>query len=98
MKLNDPSALLALLVEEHYVHVITMKREEKLLMRQSGAIRDVGTIEGLQVHRSHRGATATPGRSRRDGDRAILSLQTNTEIRVSRANRAAIPVAGFLSQ
>jgi len=88
--------LMALSVEDHYVRIRTTKGQEMILMRLSDAMREVGATQGLQVHRSHWVALAGVARTRRQGDRAILTLHDGTEIPVSRRYVAAIKEAGLL--
>jgi len=70
--------------------------ESLVLLRLSDAIREVGDTAGAQVHRSHWVAWDAITAARREGDRAILTLKTGTEIPVSRANLGKIKDAGFL--
>lgn len=88
--------LVALSVEDHYVRIRTTKGEAMVLMRLSDAIREAGTIPGLQVHRSHWVALGQVAGARREGDRAILTMTGGPDIPVSRANIAAIREAGLL--
>lgn len=90
--------LKALSVEDHYTRVTTTKGEHLVLMRLSDAIREVGDTDGAQVHRSHWVAFAAIASARRDKDRAILTLDTGTDIPVSRANVAKVKDAGFLAK
>jgi hypothetical protein len=94
--LEKRGALLALSVEDHYVKVHTSNGTEMLLMRLSDAMREVGDLRGAQVHRSHWVAFNAVRAARRDGDRAILTLTTGTDIPVSRANMSKVKEAGLL--
>jgi len=96
LPLEKRGALVALSVGDHYVRVQTRKGEEMLLMRLSDAIRETGTLEGAQVHRSHWVAFGQVTAARRQGDRAILTLSTGAELPVSRANLPKIKEAGLL--
>lgn len=91
-------ALVALSVEDHYVRVQTVKGEEMLLMRLSDAIREVGDVDGAQVHRSHWAAFDQVAAVRREGDRAVLAMKTGQDIPVSRANLDKIRAAGLLPE
>lgn len=94
--LEKRGALLALSVEDHYVRVHTSKGTEMVLLRLSDAMREVGDLPGAQVHRSHWVAFNAVRAARRDGDRAILTLTTGTDIPVSRANMPKVKEAGLL--
>ncbi len=94
--LDRRGALLALSVEDHYVRIHTTRGSHLVLMRLSDAIREVGTVPGLRVHRSHWVARAAVTSARRDGDRAILTLRDGREVPVSRANLPALRQAGLL--
>ena len=88
--------LIALSVEDHYVRVHTTRGNEMILMRLSDAMREVGTTNGLQVHRSHWVATDAIKSVQRKGDGAVLTLSNEIEIPVSRSNMPAIKAAGLL--
>lgn len=96
LKLEKRGTLLALSVDDHYVHVQTDKGTEMLLMRLSDAVNETGDLLGAQVHRSHWVAFGAVRAGRRDGDRAILTLVSGAEIPVSRANVAKVKEAGLL--
>ncbi|KNG93171.1 hypothetical protein ATO11_14600 [Pseudaestuariivita atlantica] len=96
LPLDKRGALLALSVEDHYVRVRTDAGEEMVLMRLADAIREVGDVPGLQVHRSHWVALGAVTAAARAGDRAILTLSDGAEIPVSRANLPAVREAGLL--
>jgi hypothetical protein len=98
LPLDKRGPLVALSVEDHYVRVQTLKGEELLLMRLSDAMREVGSTEGAQVHRSHWAAFGQVEAARREGDRAILTMTTGTEIPVSRANLSKIKEAGLMPE
>lgn len=89
-------ALLALSVEDHYVRIVTSKGTDIVLLRLRDAMAETGTIDGMQVHRSHWVATAAISGARRDGDRAILTLTNNDEIPASRRYLPALKKAGLL--
>lgn len=88
--------LMALSVEDHYVRVRTTTGVSMILMRLSDAIREAGDAPGAQVHRSHWVSFGHVSATRREGDRAILTLTDSTEIPVSRANLPKIREAGLL--
>ena len=88
--------LIALSVEDHYVRVHTTKGEELILMRLSDAIKEVGNCVGAQVHRSHWAAFDQITKTRRESDRAILTMTNGIDIPVSRSNMAKVKEAGLL--
>jgi len=96
LPLDKRGALLALSVEDHYVRIRTSKGEGLVLLRLSDAIREVGDVQGAQVHRSHWVAFGAVTSARRQGDRAILTLSDASEVPVSRANVQKIKEAGLL--
>lgn len=96
LPLDKRGPLVALSVEDHYVHVRTAKGEEMILMRLSDAIREVGDTRGAQVHRSHWVAFDAVTAAARQGDRAILTMSHGSAIPVSRANMTVIKEAGLL--
>lgn len=91
-------SLVALSVSDHYVEVRTTKGQELLLMRLSDAMRETGSSEGLQVHRSHWVALDAIKAARRDGAKAVLTLTDNHEIPVSRTYLGAVKEAGLLPE
>ncbi|MBT8415739.1 MAG: LytTR family transcriptional regulator [Boseongicola sp.] len=88
--------LIALSVEDHYVHVRTEKGAEMILMRLADAIREAAPVPGLQVHRSHWVALDAVRSAHKEGDRAVLTMTQGDDIPVSRANVPAIKEAGLL--
>ena len=96
LPLEKRGRLRALSSEDHYTRIRTAKGEELVLIRLADAIREAAPEPGLQVHRSHWVALSAVTAARRDGDRAILTLEGDTEIPVSRANVAAVKDAGLL--
>nr|WP_255553731.1 LytTR family DNA-binding domain-containing protein [Maritimibacter sp. DP1N21-5] len=88
--------LYALSVQDHYVEVITDKGSELVLLRLADAMGEVGTTPGLQVHRSHWVATGAVAAAKRDGAKAVLTLQDGRDIPVSRTYLPAVKEAGLL--
>jgi len=88
--------LVALSVEDHYVLIQTTKGREMVLMRLSDAIKEVGSTNGLQVHRSHWVAIDAVSAATRKGDGAILTMSNGVKVPVSRGNVPAIKAAGLL--
>lgn len=90
--------LVALSVEDHYVRILTTKGADVVLLRLRDAMLETGDVAGLQVHRSHWVALDAVTSARRDGDRAILTLQTGDDIPVSRRYVGDIKQAGLLAK
>lgn len=88
--------LVALSVEDHYVHVRTTKGAEMVLLRLSDAMREVGDQRGAQVHRSHWAAFDQVRSVTRDGDRAVLHMSAGGDIPVSRRHIPVLKEAGLL--
>ncbi|UWQ16460.1 LytTR family DNA-binding domain-containing protein [Jannaschia sp. M317] len=96
LPVDKRAPLLSLSVEDHYVRVRTTAGQEVVLMRLADAIRETEGVLGLQVHRSHWVATDQVTGTRRQGDRAILTLTDGSELPVSRRYIPAIRDAGLL--
>ena len=96
VSLNRRGPLVALSVEDHYVRVRTTNGEDMVLMRLADAIRETGDTPGAQVHRSHWAAFDHVVRVKKLGDRAVLEMQTGSEIPVSRSNMHKLKEAGLL--
>lgn len=96
MTLEKRGRLIALTVEDHYVRIRSHKGEDVVLMRLVDAIKEVGDVPGLQVHRSHWVAVGEISSVRREKDRAILRMSTGPDIPVSRSNLPKLRDAGVL--
>ncbi len=87
--------LLALIVEDHYVDIVTDKGKTLVLMRLADAIREAAGIDGLQVHRSHWVATGAVLKSHRAGGKLVLELSNGMRLPVSRGYLAGVRAAGL---
>lgn len=96
LPLDKRAPLVALSVEDHYVRIRTTKGEAMVLMRLADAIREVGDMPGLQVHRSHWVALDQIMAVTRKGDGAVLSMRDGPDVPVSRANIAKLREAGLM--
>ncbi len=96
LDLNKRGALISMSVQDHYVEVTTTAGTSLLLMRLSDAMRETGTNEGLQVHRSHWVAKRHVTAAQRDGDKAILTLSDGRTLPASRSHIKALKDAGIL--
>lgn len=82
-------------MQDHYVEVHTDKGSALVLMRFADALREVGDVKGVQVHRSHWVALdAVTGNWRKDG-KLFLKLADDSLLPVSRSYAAAVRKAGL---
>ncbi|MGB7319550.1 MAG: LytTR family DNA-binding domain-containing protein [Planktotalea sp.] len=89
-------ALISLSVQDHYVEVTTTKGTALVLIRLSDAMRETGSVQGVQIHRSHWVALSHITAARRDGDRAILTLSDGRDLPASRSNIKTLKEHGIL--
>ncbi|MEO7223340.1 MAG: LytTR family DNA-binding domain-containing protein [Devosia sp.] len=89
-------ALVALIVEDHYVDIVTERGKTLVLMRLADAIREAGSIPGLQIHRSHWVARAAVVRAHRRDGKVILELSNGMHLPVSRGYLPAVREADLL--
>jgi hypothetical protein len=87
--------LLALIVEDHYVDIVTDKGKTLVLMRLADAMREVGTVPGLQIHRSHWVAKDAVAKVHRNDGKLTLELRNGLKLPVSRSYLAAAKDAGL---
>lgn len=87
--------LLALIVEDHYVDIVTDKGKTLVLMRLADAIREAGGVDGLQIHRSHWVATGAVVKSHRSDGKLTLELSNGLRLPVSRGYLPAVKDAGL---
>ena len=88
--------LLALSVQDHYVEVVTDKGTALVLMRLSDAIKETGTVAGLQIHRSHWVARDAVKRAIKADGKVSLELRSGMRLPVSRGYIEAVKAAGLL--
>jgi hypothetical protein len=88
--------ILHMTVEDHYVQVTTGVGRHMVLMPLADAIREMGDVPGLRVHRSHWVALSAVSAARRTGEMAVLTLKNGAEVPVSRRYVKAVQEAGFL--
>jgi hypothetical protein len=87
--------LLALIVEDHYVDIVTDKGKTLVLMRLADAIREATGTDGLQIHRSHWVATGAVVKSHRIDGKLSLELSNGMRMPVSRGYLPAVRQAGL---
>ncbi|MEQ1899988.1 MAG: LytTR family DNA-binding domain-containing protein [Devosia sp.] len=93
--LPQRGTLLALSVEDHYVDVITDRGKSLVLMRLADAMRETGSVEGLQIHRSHWVARAAVVRAHKSAGKLVLELSNGLKLPVSRGFLAEVRAAGL---
>lgn len=96
LPLDKRGALVSLSAEDHYVRVTTTKGEEMVLIRLSDAVAEVGSTEGLQIHRSHWIALDQIEKITRKGDRGEVTLSNQTTRPISRSYMPTVREAGLL--
>lgn len=87
--------LLALIVEDHYVDIVTDRGKTLVLMRLADAMRETGDVAGLQIHRSHWVARDAVVRALRVDGKSLLELSNGMRLPVSRGFAAAVKEAGL---
>lgn len=87
--------LIALEAEDHYVRVHGMAGSRLVLQRLSDAIDDVGSVEGLQVHRGWWVARAAVTGTYVEGGRRWIRLANGLTVPVSRARRREVLAQGW---
>jgi len=92
---HQRGAVLRLSSSDHYVHVVTDRGAEPLLMRFADAIAELDGVDGLRVHRSHWVARAAVTGVQSDRGRMFLEICDGTKVPVSRSYRAAVEAAGL---
>lgn len=88
--------LWALVVQDHYVEIVTERGKTLVLMRLGDAIREAGATPGVQIHRSH--WVALPGVAKvvkADGKPAV-ELPDGRRLGISRGYMDAAREAGLL--
>ena len=88
--------LLALVVEDHYVDIVTEKGKTLVLMRLADAIREAGAVAGLQIHRSHWVARDAVVKVHRSEGKLSLELSNGLKLPVSRGYLPAVKAAGLV--
>jgi DNA-binding LytR/AlgR family response regulator len=89
--------LLALIVEDHYVDIVTDRGKALVLMRLADAMRETGDVPGLQIHRSHWVARDAVVQVRRSEGKLLLELSNGLCLPVSRGFLPAVKAAGLVA-
>jgi hypothetical protein len=82
--------------EDHYLRVHTSAGQEMILMRLADALRELGGVEGLQVHRSWWVARQGLADVARSNGKLALKLKSGAEAPVSRTYASAVKDAGWV--
>ncbi|MDG4648233.1 LytTR family DNA-binding domain-containing protein [Roseibacterium sp. SDUM158017] len=82
--------------DDHYLRVHTTQGSSRILMRFGDALRELATLPGLRVHRSHWVALDAVSEVRPAGKRYVAVLQDGTEVPVSRSYLRDVRAAGLL--
>lgn len=77
-------------VEDHYCRIRTSRGSELILLRFADAIRETGTADGIQVHRSHWVARDFTAGFRSVNGKFVLVLKDGTDVPVSRTHAARV--------
>jgi len=96
VSLPQRGKLIALIVEDHYVDVVTDKGKTLVLMRLADAIREAAPLAGLQVHRSHWVALDAVVRTQRSEGKVMIELSNGMRLPVSRGYLPAAKEAGLV--
>jgi DNA-binding LytR/AlgR family response regulator len=88
--------LLALIVEDHYVDIVTDRGKALVLMRLADAMRETGGVAGLQIHRSHWVARDAVVKTHRSDGKVSLELSNGIRLPVSRGFLPAVKEAGLV--
>lgn len=94
--LPQRGGLLALSVEDHYVDIVTDKGKTLVLMRLADAMKETGSVAGLQIHRSHWVARGAVIKAHRSGGKLSLELSNGLRLPVSRSFLVAVKDAGLV--
>lgn len=86
----------AVSAEDHYLRVHTSAGETMILMRLADAIRELGSLEGMQTHRSWWVARQGLADTAKGDGKVTLKLKSGAEAPVSRTYQKAVKDAGWL--
>lgn len=77
-------------MSDHYVEVFTSRGKAMVLMRMADAIKETGTVPGLQIHRSHWVAKDAVKAIRRVDGKTIIETKSGAMLPVSRPYLPAV--------
>lgn len=87
---------LAIKSEDHYVRIYARERDTLILLRLRDAIAELGSTQGLQVHRSWWVARDSIVSTARDGRNLTLNLANGITVPVSRDGAALLKTSAWL--
>jgi LytTr DNA-binding domain len=87
---------LAIKSEDHYVRIYARERDTLILLRLRDAIAELGSTQGLQVHRSWWVARDSIVSTARDGRNLTLNLANGITVPVSRDGAALLKTNAWL--
>lgn len=90
LKPSNRAALLRLSSEDHYTEVVTRRGRELVLIRFSDALSELGTTQGLRIHRSHWVADANVASLTKDAGRLFVLTIDGERIPVSRPYESVV--------
>lgn len=90
--------LLHLRMQDHYVEVHTPHGHQLVFMRFRDALREVESLDGMQVHRSHWVARNAVVRFERRGGNTVLLLSNGARVPVSRSFIPALRDRGWTEE
>lgn len=93
---HQRGGLIALIVEDHYVDIVTERGKTLVLMRLADAIKETWPVPGLQVHRSHWVARAAVVRAHKSDGKVLLQLTNGMWLPVSRSYLPAVKRAELI--
>jgi hypothetical protein len=96
LPLPQRGTLLSMTVTDHYTEVTTDRGKTLVLIRLSDAMRETGSVAGLQIHRSHWVALHAVKRVIRTDGKLLLELVDGQRLPVSRGYAPAVRAAGLL--
>lgn len=88
--------LWALVVQDHYVEIVTERGRTLVLMRLGDAIREAGGTPGVQIHRSHWVALPAVARVIKADGKPAVELHDGRRLGISRGYMEAARQAGLL--
>lgn len=94
--LPSRGALWALVVQDHYVEIVTARGRTLVLMRLGDAIREVGATPGVQIHRSHWVALGAVARLVKADGKPAVELPDGRRLGISRGYTDAARAAGLV--
>ena len=96
LPLPSRGKLWALVVQDHYVEIVTERGKTLVLMRLGDAMREVGNTPGVQIHRSHWVALPAVARVVKPEGKPAVELPDGRRLGISRGYLDAARAAGLV--